>query len=783
MAHSPDSIITTELISLDTDLGTAKETVIATLAQRLTDHGRATSAEALRDATLARESQSATGLPGGIAIPHCRNAAVTNASLGFARLAPAVDFGAADGPADLVFLIAAPEGAGAEHMKLLSSLARALVRPEFVRSLREAANADEVVALVTDVLAQKPAMTPEKAAAESVSSDSAPSRAASSGTTATASGGTPASQAASNGAAAPGGVSAASNGTTVTARGDVPTTRAASAAAGGVAAAQAASNGAAAPAATGGVSGSRASNATSAAAAASIGATTPAGVSASQSTTDSVSADETTEVAGQTIVAVTACPTGIAHTYMAADSLVAAGDRAGVTVHVETQGSSGSTPLSAETIAAASAVIFATDVGVRGRERFAGKPVVESGVKRAINEPDTMVADALRAALAPNAATVAGSARPEGASAPAALGWGTRLRQILLTGVSYMIPFVAAGGLLIALGFLFGGYEIADHAKKIVLDNSLTALPDGGLPTYLGAVLFQLGSLAFSFLVPALAGYIAFAIADRPGLAPGFTAGAVAVFVGAGFLGGLVGGLIAGFAALWVTKLPAPQWARGLMPVVVIPLFASLIVGALMFIFLGKPLAAITSGLTNWLNSLTGTSALALGAILGLMMCFDLGGPVNKAAYSFAVAGLSVTDPASLRIMAAVMAAGMVPPLAMALTTALRPRLFTTAERENGKAAWLLGASFISEGAIPFAAADPLRVIPSMMAGGVVTGALIMATGTTLSAPHGGIFVFFAVGHIVWFLAALVAGTAVAALCVTAAKEFIKPRTPALAIA
>ncbi|MFE9322185.1 fructose-specific PTS transporter subunit EIIC [Nocardia sp. NPDC052278] len=772
MAHSPDSIITTELISLDTDLGTAKETVIATLAQRLTDNGRATSAEALRDATLARESQSATGLPGGIAIPHCRNAAVTSASLGFARLAPAVDFGAADGPADLVFLIAAPEGAGAEHMKLLSSLARALVRPEFVGSLREAANADEVVALVTDVLAQKPAMTPKKAAAESVSSAAGASPAASNGTAVTASGGAPAAKAASNGTAASGGVSAAQaapNGT---------------AASGGVSAAQAAPNGAAAPAVTDGVSASGAtSNTTSAPAAASIGATTAAGVSASQSATDGVSADESSAVVGRTIVAVTACPTGIAHTYMAADSLVAAGDRAGVTVHVETQGSSGSTPLSAETIAAASAVIFATDVGVRGRERFAGKPVVESGVKRAINEPDTMVADALRAALDPTAATVAGSARPEGDSAPAALGWGTRLRQILLTGVSYMIPFVAAGGLLIALGFLFGGYEIADHAKKIVLDNSLTALPDGGLPTYLGAVLFQLGSLAFSFLVPALAGYIAFAIADRPGLAPGFTAGAVAVFVGAGFLGGLVGGLIAGFAALWVAKLPAPQWARGLMPVVVIPLFASLIVGALMFIFLGKPLAAITSGLTNWLNSLTGTSALALGAILGLMMCFDLGGPVNKAAYSFAVAGLSVTDPASLRVMAAVMAAGMVPPLAMALATVLRARLFTTAERENGKAAWLLGASFISEGAIPFAAADPLRVIPSMMAGGAVTGALIMATGTTLSAPHGGIFVFFAVGHIVWFLAALVAGTAVAALCVTAAKEFIKPRTPALATA
>src|SRR5690606_36306562 len=376
---------------------------------------------------------------------------------------------------------------------------------------------------------------------------------------------------------------------------------------------------------------------------------------------------EHTPASTRTIVAVTACPTGIAHTYMAADDLVAAGERAGVRVQVETQGSSGTTPLSAATIAAADAVILATDVGVKDRERFAGKPVVEWGVKRAINEPDAMIADALRVARDPAAARATTAAAPEPEAA--ALGWGTRLRQILLTGVSYMIPFVAAGGLLIALGFLVGGYDIADNASTIVLDNSLTSLPPGGLATYLGAVLYQLGSLAFSFLVPALAGYIAFAIADRPGLAPGFTAGAVAVFVGAGFLGGLVGGLIAGFAALWVSRIPVPQWARGLMPVVMIPLFASLIVGLLMLTVLGKPLAVVTESLTDWLNGLSGTSAVALGIILGLMMCFDLGGPVNKAAYSFAAAGLSVNDPATLKIMAAVMAAGMVPPLAMALAS------------------------------------------------------------------------------------------------------------------
>ncbi|GAP31866.1 PTS fructose transporter subunit IIABC [Nocardia seriolae] len=651
-----DPIITTDLIALDADLGGEKADVIGALAQRLSDAGRATSPVALRDAALTRESQSATGLPGGIAIPHCRGGAVYTPSLGFARLARRVDFGAPDGPADLVFLIAAPDGAAAEHMKLLSALARALVRPEFLSALRSAATPADIVALVADVV--EPRETP----------------------------------------------------------GPV--------------------------------------------------------VPQSDSTTDSESA-----TGARSIVAITACPTGIAHTYMAADALVAAGERAGITVRVETQGSSGSTPLSAADIDLADAVIFATDVGVKGRERFAGKPVIESGVKRAINEPDAMVAEALAAARDPRAAVVSGAARSESSTAATdsgSLGWGTRLRQILLTGVSYMIPFVAAGGLLIALGFLLGGYEIAGSAKTIVLDNSLTDLPAGGLATYLGAVLFQIGSLAFSFLVPALAGYIAYAIADRPGLAPGFTAGAVAVFVGAGFLGGLVGGLIAGFAALWIAELGVPQWARGLMPVVIIPLFASLVVGLVMFIFLGKPLAAVTSGLTHWLNSLSGTSAILLGIILGLMMCFDLGGPVNKAAYSFAVAGLNVNDAASLKIMAAVMAAGMVPPLAMALATTLRPKLFTTAERENGKAAWLLGASFISAGAIPFAAADPLRVIPSMMAGGAVTGALVMVFGTTLSAPHGGIFVFFAVGGIAGFLIALAAGTVIGAVCVTAAKQFRK---------
>ncbi|MFG2445752.1 fructose-specific PTS transporter subunit EIIC [Nocardia fluminea] len=738
-----DSIITPDLIALDADLGAGKGEVISALAGELAAAGRADDAAAVAEAALTRESQSATGLPGGIAIPHCRSAAVTTASLAFARLAPAVDFGAPDGPADLVFLIAAPEGAGAEHMKLLSSLARALVRPAFVTDLRAAATPADVVALVEGVINPQPAAT-------------APSTGDSAGGTAAAES---AGLAGSSSTVGPG-TSSAPEGT-----------------------ADSESSAAGADAA---VVGTAASGVTVSSTATTGASPAPAGDDSSASAEGDAPAVSTAKSAApKKIVAVTACPTGIAHTYMAADSLVAAGERAGVVVAVETQGSSGGDKLDPTTIAAADAVIFATDVGVKDRGRFAGKPVIESGVKRAINEPDTMIAEAVAASTGAGSATVGGTAPAPSQAAAKGIGWGTRLRQILLTGVSYMIPFVAAGGLLIALSFLLGGYEISDSAKTIVLDNSITDLPDGGLSTYFGAVLFQIGSLAFSFLVPALAGYIAFAIADRPGLAPGFTAGAIAVFVGAGFLGGLVGGLVAGFAALWVSKLPVPTWARGLMPVVVIPLLASAIVGMLMFVLLGKPLAAVTNGLTDWLNGLSGTSAIALGVILGVMMCFDLGGPVNKAAYAFAAAGLSVTDTATLRIMAAVMAAGMVPPLAMALSTVLRPRLYTEAERENGKAAWLLGASFISEGAIPFAAADPLRVLPSMMIGGAVTGGLIMATDVTLSAPHGGIFVFFAIGHLAWFVVSLVAGTLVAAACVTLAKELTRkqPVAPVLTTA
>lgn len=344
------------------------------------------------------------------------------------------------------------------------------------------------------------------------------------------------------------------------------------------------------------------------------------------------------------------------------------------------------------------------------------------------------------------------------------------LRKWLMSGVSYMVPFVAAGGLLIALGFAIGGYEI--KSAPSVMQHFVWTQTDSW-----AALMFQIGAVAFGFLVPVLAGYIAYGMADRPGLVPGFVGGMIASTINAGFLGGLAAGLIAGGVVLAIQKVKIPKAVRGIMPVVVIPLISSAIVGFLMFVVIGKPIASAQKGMTNWLNGLSGSNAILLGALLGLMMCFDLGGPVNKVAYTFATAGIAVASPSdsAMKIMAAVMAAGMVPPLAMALATTVRGRLFTETERENGKAAWVLGASFISEGAIPFAAADPLRVIPSSMVGGAITGALSMAFGATLRAPHGGIFVVPLIGNPFLYLIAIAVGMCVTAGLVVVLKGMRKP--------
>jgi len=499
-------------------------------------------------------------------------------------------------------------------------------------------------------------------------------------------------------------------------------------------------------------------------------------------------------------VGVTSCPTGIAHTYMAAEGLEQSARAAGHEIQVETQGSAGFEPLSPETIAAADAVIFAADVPVRDRARFAGKPLVEAPVKKAISDGPGLIAQAVAAAeqarANPEAFAASQSAAPAGRgggglatkvdkSAPV----GTRIRQWLMTGVSYMIPFVAAGGIMIALGFmvaqLAGGKNGAIVVTKLY---SLTGPPKPN-PTHIvnivtdfnptdgmhwAALLFLVGAAAFGFLVPILSGFIAFAIADRPGLAPGIVGGAIASTMGAGFLGGIATGFIGGFAALWISRWKVPKGVRGIMPVVVIPLLSTIITGAALVLILGRPLKALSDGLTSWLSGLSGANLIILGVILGLMMGFDLGGPVNKVAYTFATTGLvaagtSTTAP-QLKIMAAVMAAGMVAPLGMALATTVRPKLFSEAERENGQAAWLLGASFISEGAIPFAAADPWRVIVSSMSGSAVAGALVMIFGNTLRAPHGGLWVVPLISSPLLYILAIAIGTVVCTAVVVALK-------------
>mgnify|MGYP001941333935 FL=1 len=683
-------LITTHLVALDADFGASVDSVITNLATLVHDTGRATDIAGLAQPAIDREAKAGTGVPGGVAIPHCRSEAVTEPTLAFARLSRGVDFSGPDGDAQLVFLIAAPAGGGKAHLKILSKLARALVRKDFLEALRNAPTKEEIVRLVLDVVnAEKPKKKP---ASESTA-------------TATGTAGAGAGAAAANGASS-----------------------------------------AAAPAST------------------------------------ESSADVTR------IVAITACPTGIAHTYMAADALTqTAAERDDVSLTVETQGSSNNESVSLATIDAADAVIFATDVGVRDRERFAGKPVIESGVKRAINEPGTMLDEAIAAAHNPHAHKVSGTAtRADAEEEGKSLGWGKRIQQAIMTGVSYMVPFVAAGGLLLALGFLFGGADMANGWQALSTDFSLGNLPghdvnvDGelmhfersGFLLYLGAVLFAVGQAAMGFIVAALSGYIAYALAGRPGIAPGFAGGAIAVTLGAGFIGGLVTGLLAGFIAMWIGNWKVPRWLGSLMPVVIIPLLTSLIVGLAMYLLLGAPLAAIMDGLQNWLSSMSGSSAVLLGVILGLMMCFDLGGPVNKAAYLFATAGLSTGDESSMQIMAAVMASGMVAPIALSLATFIRKSLFTPAEQENGKSAWLLGLSFVSEGAIPFAAADPFRVIPSMMAGGAVTGAISMALSVGSRAPHGGVFVFFAIDPFWGYLVAIAAGVVVSTAAVLAMKQF-----------
>jgi PTS system fructose-specific IIC component len=444
--------------------------------------------------------------------------------------------------------------------------------------------------------------------------------------------------------------------------------------------------------------------------------------------------------ASKFLVGVTSCPTGIAHTFMAAEGLKKAAKALGYQIKVETQGSVGAQDtLTFEEIGRADAVIIAADAFV-DKTRFAGKRLYETSTNEALHAGQEVLKKAL--ALPEPGGTDLADLAKEMKKARAAKVTGPY--KHLMTGVSYMLPIVVAGGILIALSFAFGGIK-----------------PQGYPTGTLAWALMQIGgSTAFALYVPVLAAFIAYSIADRPGIAPGIIAGMLATSIGSGFLGGIVAGFLAGYLTLWLNNtIIMPKNLQGLKPVLILPLLSTLIVGLAMIYLIGPPMKLVNEGLTTWLKGMQTGSAVVLGLILGAMMAFDMGGPVNKAAYAFSVGLLSSQVYAP---MAAVMAAGMTPPLGLALAAKLFKNRFTADEQEASSAAAVLGISFITEGAIPFAARDPFRVIPSLMTGSAVTGALSMAFGCRLLVPHGGVFVLFipnAVVNLGGYLIAIVAGT------------------------
>jgi len=456
------------------------------------------------------------------------------------------------------------------------------------------------------------------------------------------------------------------------------------------------------------------------------------------------------------LVAITACPTGVAHTFMAAEALQQAAIRKGYDLQVETRGSVGArNVLEPQAIEDADVVLLAADIEV-DVARFAGKRVYRCGTGVALKQPEATLDRALKEGAVLSGGTAASDAGGE------QKGEKTGVYKHLLTGVSYMLPMVVAGGLLIALSFVFG----------------IEAFKEEGT---LAAALMKIGGeTAFQLMVPLLAGYIAYSIADRPGLAPGMIGGLLAGTLGAGFIGGIIAGFVAGYAAKAVSRwIPLPASIESLKPILIIPLLASLVTGLVMIYIVGTPVAKLLAGLTEFLDTMGTSNAILLGLLLGTMMCVDLGGPVNKAAYAFSV-GLLASQ--SYAPMAATMAAGMVPPIGMGIATLIARRKFAQTEREAGKAALVLGCCFISEGAIPFAAKDPLRVIPASIAGGALTGALSMAFGAKLLAPHGGLFVLLipnAINHALLYLVAILAGSLVTGLIYAVIK---RPEAQPLAV-
>lgn len=598
-----------------------KAAAIDELVNKLNEAGKLTDKAKFKEAILAREAQSTTGIGEGIAIPHAKTSAVKVPAIAFGRSKEGVDYEALDGqPSHLFFMIAAPEGANNAHLETLSRLSSMLMNPAFRSKIENASTVNEVLAAIDE---QEREATEE----ETVSSSSG---------------------------------------------------------------------------------------------------------------------------SGKKVLAVTACPTGIAHTYMAADALKAKAKEMGIDIKVETNGSSGvKNALTAQEIQEATAIIVAADKQVE-MDRFDGKHVIQVPVAQGIRKPQELLDRAVKQdapIYKSNGSNKGGAAKTE----------RTGFYKHLMSGVSNMLPFVVGGGILIAICFMFGikAFDPEDPS----FHPFAKALMDIG------------GGSAFALMIPVLAGFIAMSIADRPGFAPGMVGGFIAANNGAGFLGGLIAGFLAGYVVILLKKAFSglPQSLEGIKPVLLYPLFGIFITGMVMLYVIVDPVKALNEGLTAWLNGLGTGNLVLMGIVLGGMMAVDMGGPINKAAFTF---GIAMIDAGNYAPHAAIMAGGMVPPLGLALATTFFKRKFTKAEREAGKTNYIMGASFITEGAIPFAAADPGRVIPSIIVGAAVAGALTMMFGIGLPAPHGGLFVIGVVkGNPFLYLLAILIGAIITAVLVGILKK------------
>lgn len=624
-----------------------KKDVLNQMVDLMAKSGKVSDKENYLAAVFAREEEGTTGVGDGIAIPHGRCTGVNKPGLAAMVLPQGVEYEALDDePVNLIFLIAAPEGAGNVHITILSKLSMMLMDDTFTESLRKAKSVEEFLNII------------DAAETEKDDADAAKEKAA--------------------------------------------------------------------------------------------------------AQTD-LAADKEKDNQ-KLILAVTACPTGIAHTYMAAESIEKAAKKKGYLVKVETRGSGGAkNVLTEEEIEAADGIIVAADTNVP-MDRFDGKALIECQVSHGINKADELI-DTI----------VSGQAEIYKAAAPAKKsnsksmsgGVGHTIYKHLMNGVSHMLPFVVGGGILIAIAFLIDGLCVDLNAL------SAAERANFGTITPIAATFKTIGGIAFGFMLPILAGFIAMSIADRPGLVAGFVGGAIAANGTSGFLGALAAGFLAGFIVNLIKKVceKLPDSLEGIKPVLLYPVFGVLLMGLSMTFIIEPIVGVINTGLNNGLGSLSGMNAVLLGAILGGMMSIDMGGPFNKAAYVFGTASIAAGN---YNIMAAVMVGGMVAPCAIALATLLFKNKFTVEERKSGPTNFVMGLSFITEGAIPFAASDPLHVLPSCIVGSALAGALSMAFNCTLMAPHGGIFVFPVVGNPIMYVVALVAGTIVGAILLGILKKTVE---------